>query len=156
MCLHVPFDTYCRWGFWNRAHTNNGVLDRAGLKNIKYILVHDVVNAETQELLALAMQTYHVPPGQERHEDIPTWPGVDFYISSEEGKATLGSPNGLAAGHFRKFSLISCCDDLTNAFAPVAQHKTQLGGNKYVYKVTVFADQSLFTQLLFWIKSVNE
>ena len=34
MCLHVPFDTYCRWGFWNRAHTNNGVLDRAGLKNI--------------------------------------------------------------------------------------------------------------------------
>jgi hypothetical protein len=126
------------------------------LKNIKYILAHDVVNEETQALLHLAMQTYEVPPGQERHEDIPTWPGVDFYMWSEEGKATLASPNGLAAGYFRKFSLISCCDDSTNACASVAQHKTQLGGNKYVYKITVWVDDNMFTQLLFWIKYANE
>ena len=150
MCLRVPFNT-CRWGFWNRAHSHG-----RDLKNIKYILVHNVVNVETQELVELAIQTYWVPPGQERHEEIPTWPGVDFYMWSEEGKATLGSPNGLVAGHFREFSLTSCCDDSTNVFVSVAQHKTQLGGNKYVYKVTVWVDDEFYTQMLFWIKNVNE
>lgn len=102
----------------------------------------------------MALDTLNVPPGEEPYDDIPEWPGLEFPIHSEEAKVILGSPNGLVAGHFRKFSSISCCDDSTNTFVSVAQHKTQLG-NKFVYKVTVFADQENgFTQLLFWIQDV--
>lgn len=45
-----------------------------------------------------------------------------------------GSPNGVAAGYF------------------LAQHKTQLGGNKYVYQVSVWKDRYGDEQMMFWVK----
>ena len=50
-----------------------------------------------------------------------------------------GSPNGIAAGFF------------------LAQHKRQLGGNKMIYKITVFKATHPITEdnlinLIFWVK----
>ena len=58
-----------------------------------------------------------------------------FDVETEEGKAMLGSPNGVAAGYF------------------LAQHKTQLGGNKYIYQVTVWSDREGDQQMMFWVKN---
>lgn len=32
------------------------------------------------------------------------------------------------------------------------QHKTQLGGNKYIYKVTLWNDADGDVQMMFWVK----
>jgi hypothetical protein len=53
----------------------------------------------------------------------------------------LESPNGIAAGFF------------------LAQHKPQLGGNKMIYKITVFkavqpVTEDDFPNLIFWVKNV--
>lgn len=50
----------------------------------------------------MALKSYKVPEGQERHKFLPRWPGIEFSIETPEGKAMLGSPNGIAAGYFRK------------------------------------------------------
>ena len=97
--------------------------------------MHDIVNDDTLKLIKMALKTYHVPEGQQRYTLVPRWPGLVFDIETEEGKAMLGSPNGVAAGYF------------------LAQHKTQLGGNKYVYQVTVWDDREGDTQMMFWVKT---
>ncbi|KAJ4347557.1 Mitochondrial import inner membrane translocase subunit tim8 [Ascochyta clinopodiicola] len=118
------------WAFWRRAHP-----DGANLDNINKFLVHDIVNDDTLRLIGLALKTYRVPEGQQRYNFLPKWPGLTFSIETEEGKAMLGSPNGIAAGYF------------------VAQHKTQLQANKYVYQVTVWKDQYGDEQMMFWVKN---
>lgn len=35
----------------------------------------------------------------------------------------------------------------------LAQHKTQLGGNKYVYQATVWKDRDGDLQMIFWVKT---
>ncbi|KAF3009504.1 hypothetical protein E8E13_003824 [Curvularia kusanoi] len=117
------------WGFWKRAHP-----DGAGLNNINKFLVHDIINPDTLDLMRLALQSYEVPEGQ-RYTYIPAWPGIEFDMETPEGKSMLGSPNGLAAGYF------------------LVQHKTQLGANKYVYKVTIWTDNVGSEQMLFWVKN---
>jgi hypothetical protein len=85
------------WAFWKRAHRND-----AGLNNIQKFHVHDAVNEETLRLIAMALKTYRVPDGDVRRTRLPKWPGLVFDIETDEGKAMLGSPNGMAAGYFRK------------------------------------------------------
>ena len=97
--------------------------------------MHDIVNDDTLKLIKMALETYQVPEGQQRYTLLPKWPGLVFEIETEEGKAMLGSPNGVAAGYF------------------LAQHKTQLGGNKYVYQVTVWSDREGDQQMMFWVKN---
>jgi hypothetical protein len=94
--------------------------------------VYDITNDETLELIKMALKTYQVPEGQQRYTFLPNWPGLVFDIETEECKAMLGSPNGVAAGYF------------------AAQHKTQLGGNKYVHQVTVCKDRDGDEQMMFW------
>ncbi|KAJ8106913.1 hypothetical protein OPT61_g9226 [Boeremia exigua] len=108
------------WAFWRRAHG-----DGQGLGNINKFLVHDIVNAETLRLIGLALKRYEVPDGQQRYKFLPKWPGLELDIETPEGKAMLGSPNGVAAGYFR---------------------------NKYVHKVTVWKDSDGDEQMLFWVK----
>ncbi|KAJ4311116.1 Mitochondrial import inner membrane translocase subunit tim8 [Neodidymelliopsis sp. IMI 364377] len=117
------------WGFWNRAHPGGANLDK-----INKFLVHDIANEDTLKLIKIALKTYKVPEGQSRYKYLPKWPGLVFYIETDEGKAMFGSPNGLAAGYF------------------LAQHKTQLGGNKYVYQVTVWRDSDGDEQMMLWVK----
>ncbi|KZM28677.1 uncharacterized protein EKO05_0009934 [Ascochyta rabiei] len=118
------------WAFWRRAHP-----DGANLDNINKFLVHDIVNADTLKLIELALKTYRVPDGQQRERYLPKWPGLVFDMETDEGKAMLGSPNGVAVGYF------------------VAQHKTQLRANKYAYQVTVWKDRDGDEQMMFWVKN---
>ncbi|KAJ4993438.1 hypothetical protein SVAN01_00986 [Stagonosporopsis vannaccii] len=106
------------WGIWRRRHP-----DGQNLGSINKFLVYYIVNPITNELVAEALRTYNLEPGQTRLIRVPQWPGVTFSMDSEQGVAMLGSPNGIAVGYF------------------LAQHKTQLGGNKYVTDVQIFLNE---------------
>lgn len=126
--LILNFANSCRWAFWKRAHKND-----AGLNNIQKFHIHDAVNEETLRLVNMALKTYKVPEGDVGRTRLPKWPGLVFDIETDEGAAMLGSPNGIAAGYFRKPQIcsVSLLSKLTLVI--VVQHKTQLGGNKYVH-----------------------
>lgn len=93
----IAFTNTHRWGFWNRAHP-----DGVGINNINKFLVHNVINSDILKLIKMALKTYQVPQGQQRYTILPKWPGLEFDIDEPEGKALLGSPNGMAAGYFRR------------------------------------------------------
>jgi len=82
-------------------------------KNLRYVFHSPVTNTEARWLINRAFQL----SGQE----LKTWPGVDFDIATDEGKALLSSPNGAGVAYL--------------LFA----HKRHLG-RKTISKVTVFAD----------------
>ncbi|EUC47215.1 hypothetical protein COCMIDRAFT_24834 [Bipolaris oryzae ATCC 44560] len=100
------------WAFWNRAH------DSKGLENTKYLFVAMIINKETNQHVKRALGTPSPP------KDEPDgWPGHNFNMDTDEGKALLGSPVGRWAGYF------------------LMQHKRQLGGNKYISNVRVFKSE---------------
>jgi len=101
------------WAFWNRVHT-----DAESLQNIKYLFVTMIINKETNQHVKRALGTLSPPK-----EDAEGWPGHDFSLETDAGKALLGSPVGRWAGYF------------------LMQHKRQLGGNKYISKVRVFKSE---------------
>ncbi|KAF3045874.1 hypothetical protein E8E12_002891 [Didymella heteroderae] len=117
------------WAFWKRAHKND-----AGLNNIQKFHVHDAVNKETLRPVNMALKTYRVPDGDVRRSRLPRWPGLVFDVEADEGKAMLGSPNGIAAGYF------------------LVQHKSQLGSNKYIFQVTLWMSNDGDVQIMFWVK----
>ncbi|KAH6639024.1 hypothetical protein C7974DRAFT_448848 [Boeremia exigua] len=117
------------WGAWRRKH-----LDGQNLGKIRKFMVHTIINDITMDLIDEALKTYVLAPGEIRLGYVPFYPGVTFDMNSEEGAAMLGSPNGIAVGYF------------------LAQHKTQLGGNRYVYKVQIFDQEHTdATYMVFWI-----
>ncbi|KAI8934288.1 hypothetical protein NX059_009028 [Plenodomus lindquistii] len=99
------------WGMWNRA----GPSDK---KDIKYFMVTQILNPTTRELITAAYKTLDTAQNQDK-----LWPGVEFSMESEGGQALLGSPVGRWAGYF------------------LMQHKTQLGGNRFISKVRVFKNE---------------
>ncbi|KAF1928401.1 uncharacterized protein M421DRAFT_92650 [Didymella exigua CBS 183.55] len=107
------------WAFWNRAWEKRSGKNR-DLGNINFFVVHNIVNEKTNQLIEKALQVYEPPEGQQRLTELPEWPGLILDVESEPGKALLGSPNGIAAGYF------------------LAQHKAEIGANKYVYQVQIF------------------
>ncbi|KAH7091636.1 hypothetical protein FB567DRAFT_436058 [Paraphoma chrysanthemicola] len=94
------------------------------LKGVRKFLSVNVINEDGQAIITKALGGFPEP-----------WPGKDFSPTTDAGKALLGSPNGIAAGFF------------------LAQHKTQLGGNKYISKITVFRADAVgnLPNLLFWV-----
>jgi len=100
------------WAFWNRVHQGEG------LDNIKYLFVMMIINKETNQHVKRALGTL-----SPQKEEAVGWPGNDFSMDTDEGKALLGSPVGRWAGYF------------------LLQHKRQLGGNKYISKVRVFKSE---------------
>ena len=112
------------WAFWNRAATAN-------IQNIRYFFVTMIINPETNRHIRRALKTLDPP-----REEVEGWPGVDFDMESEAGRALLGSPVGRWAGYF------------------LMQHKRQLGGDKYVSKVRVFKSEKpgSLPYLLFYVK----
>jgi hypothetical protein len=111
------------WGFWNRAWMHRPASERK-LGNINYFIVHNIANEETETLINKAMEVHVGDDGSHTGLTVlPKWPGLD-YVADEAGKALLGSPNGLAAGYF------------------LAQHKDEIGVNKYVYGIRVFASSA--------------
>ncbi|KAH7552921.1 hypothetical protein BM1_07894 [Bipolaris maydis] len=96
------------WGMWNRVSGHN-------LGGINAFLSFEVVNEETGRLIEMAME-------KNDHDEVPPWPGVRFNSGTEEYRALLGSPNGIAVGYL------------------LAQHKREMGGNKYVSQIIVFME----------------
>ncbi|KAI4949426.1 hypothetical protein J4E91_005165, partial [Alternaria rosae] len=83
------------------------------LWNIKLIGSLTVVNSETEKIIDRAMKRTAL-------DEVPVWPGVDYLYNTDSYLAILGSPNGRAVGYF------------------LAQHKSQLGGNRWVRVIRVF------------------
>ena len=79
----------------------------------EYIFRTPVENANTEALIQKALSNVK--------KELDLWPGVDFEMSTDEGKAILGSPNGAGCAYL------------------LLQHKAQLGV-KTISKVTVFQD----------------
>ena len=113
------------WAFWNRVHTN-----RRNFQNIRYLFVMLIVNPETTRHIERALGTLSPPK-----EDPERWPGHDFSMDTDAGKALLGSPVGRWAGYF------------------LMQHKRRLGGNKFISKVRVFKsdEKGNWPYLLFYV-----
>ncbi|KAH6060440.1 hypothetical protein HBI67_137360 [Parastagonospora nodorum] len=114
---------------WNQiaGGTNN-------LQNIKYFIAMQITNDETLEIVPRALKAMGVSDGQAK-----LWPGTGFTVGAENetekeaADALIGCHNGLAAGYF------------------LLQHKRQLGGAKYIWKVVVFKSDPGELQLLFYV-----
>lgn len=76
------------WGMWRHVHPSG-----ASLGNIKYFIVNQVVNTETQGLIAEALNVGGNPVAA-----LPKWPGMTWDIESPQGAALLGkkSSGGLS------------------------------------------------------------
>ncbi|KAL6707137.1 hypothetical protein ACN47E_004684 [Coniothyrium glycines] len=109
------------WGVWNRVASGN-------LQNVKYLMVTNILNASSRELVRDALSTLQPP-----QSEIKVWPGHEFSMESKGGKALLGSPVGRWAGYF------------------LLQHKAQLGGNRFISKVRVFKTNGFFPYLVFYV-----
>ena len=68
------------WCFWNRAQADPG---NGSIRHIKYFIVANLVNSETQRLVKRAVASL----GKEEPDN---WPGNDFSTDTEEGQALLG------------------------------------------------------------------
>ncbi|CAI9628672.1 unnamed protein product [Alternaria burnsii] len=115
------------WSLWHKI-----MWPDHPLSNIRKIFSLYITNEETNDIVEKAL-------GIGPTDDMKKWPGVNFDSTSDEGLAILGSANGRAVGYF------------------LAQHKHQLGGDKYVSKMTVFEDENEgnpHATILFWIDDV--
>jgi hypothetical protein len=108
---HIRSFSDITWAFWNRAAAGN-------IQNIKYFFVTTIINTESNRHIREALKTL-TPPRTEAE----LWPGSEFSMDTDAGKALLGSPIGRWAGYF------------------LMQHKRQLGGNKFISKVRVFKSE---------------
>ncbi|KAF2826906.1 hypothetical protein CC86DRAFT_416671, partial [Ophiobolus disseminans] len=117
-------------GFWHR------VASTTQLQNIQYFMSVSVVNEETELVIVpRALKAVGVTD-----RALKAWPGTDVTVGmdGEEGeaaKALIGSPNGLAPGYF------------------LLQHKRQLGGTKFIWKIRIFKDDGAlaYPNLLFYV-----
>ncbi|KAF1915344.1 hypothetical protein BDU57DRAFT_518268 [Ampelomyces quisqualis] len=108
---HIRSFSDISWACWNRAAAGN-------IQNIKYLFVTMIINTETNRHIKQALKTLKSPK-----EEAEGWPGSEFEMATDAGKALLGSPVGRWAGYF------------------LMQHKRQLGGSKYISKVRVFKSE---------------
>ncbi|KAF2014147.1 hypothetical protein BU24DRAFT_492854 [Aaosphaeria arxii CBS 175.79] len=109
------------WGQWT-LHTKGNV------GNVRYLISNAVTNVDTGPIIQRAIESVNASP-------LKKWPGVSFSSMSEQGRALLGSPNGIGLGYL------------------LVQHKAQLG-NKYVTRIDVFApDEGANPTMIFHIDS---
>ncbi|KAI4682266.1 uncharacterized protein J4E88_005156 [Alternaria novae-zelandiae] len=110
----------------------NKIRGKDNLGDIRKIFSLYIANEETQSIIdrALAKQNIKEPK---------KWPGTEIDPKSEEGLAIIGSANGRAAGYF------------------LAQHKRQLGKDKYISKINVFLtdkEDRPMRNILFYVDNV--
>ena len=99
------------------------------ISNLQHIFSSPFENAESQGIIARAMETTMEPP---------LWSSrKEYSMDTDEGKAILGSPNG------RGVTLL------------LIQHKAQLGERTTIEKVAVFGEAE-GTNLLFYVKMTDE
>ncbi|KAJ4367105.1 Mitochondrial import inner membrane translocase subunit tim8 [Neocucurbitaria cava] len=119
------------WAFWNRAHQDTTTTSNSNIQDIKYFFVTMIINPETNRHIRRALSSLSPPK-----DTADGWPGTEFDMQSEAGKALLGSPVGRWAGYF------------------LMQHKRQLGGSKVISKVRVFKSEKAgsLPYLLFYVE----
>lgn len=112
------------WAFWDRAAVT--IEQR---QNVRYMFVTMIINKETNQHIHRALS--------EAKFALDGWPGTEFSMDSEAGKALLGSPVGRWAGYF------------------LVQHKRQPGGNRWISKVRVFESEKegSWSYFLFYVES---
>lgn len=118
------------WGMWNRAGPNS-------VKDIKYLLVTQIVNPRTREIITQAYRTLSPPKSEHEY-----WPGIEFAMDSTGGQAILGEHttlSSLAVINIANGILGSPVGRWTGYF--LMQHKNQLGGNRFLSKVRVFKNE---------------
>ncbi|PSN67639.1 hypothetical protein BS50DRAFT_664959 [Corynespora cassiicola Philippines] len=110
------------WGAWQGAGSGN--------KDIKYFFALYVVNQDTRGIILRALGN--------RKKTLALWPGIDFDMESDEGKALMGSPNGIGIGYL------------------LIQRKPELG-TKFISKVRVWKQEPFenFAHMLFYIEEWN-
>lgn len=64
------------FGLWNRVAALNG-------NNIEKFVLMNVINENVEEIIKRALETVHV-------KDVQAWPGTDFDMMGDAGKALLG------------------------------------------------------------------
>ncbi|KAF2125300.1 hypothetical protein P153DRAFT_324467 [Dothidotthia symphoricarpi CBS 119687] len=118
------------WGLWNRVASKN-------LQHIEMFMVLSIVNEDTVD----AIIPRALEHAKEKADEVKPWPGTDFVFGEGDDEADdafyalLGSPNGLAVAYF------------------LIQHKLQLGGANFVYKVTIFRgeDEDANPNFIFYV-----
>ncbi|EOA92123.1 uncharacterized protein SETTUDRAFT_153104 [Exserohilum turcica Et28A] len=105
---HIGTPSDIAWAVWNRAGA-------ASIADVKYLVVTQIMNAASRELIRQALGTLQPPQSETK-----IWPGSDFTMDTTGGRAILGSPIGRWAGYF------------------LLQHKEKLGGNRFISKVRAF------------------
>ncbi|KAF9699865.1 hypothetical protein EKO04_002094 [Ascochyta lentis] len=112
------------FGMWNRVPSLNGQ------KIVKFMSVN-IVNEDAEEIIKHALQMVDV-------DEVQPWPGTDFDMTGDAGKALLGSPNGLGAAYF------------------LLQHHKQLGSIQSINKVklVICEDEGGDPCLIFYVGPV--
>jgi hypothetical protein len=117
--------------------------DEGVIPNLKYIIRSHIQNSDCVGILKSNILPTLRQKLNRKTLWVPTWPGVDFDIDSEEAKALLGTPNGSGITWL------------------LAQHKEELGC-KTVEKVTLWyspsvsrSDKEGIPSLLFHLKDVE-
>jgi hypothetical protein len=64
------------FGLWNRVAAPNG-------NKIEKFISMNVINEEAEEIIKFALETVHI-------DDVQPWPGTDFDMTGDAGKALLG------------------------------------------------------------------
>lgn len=79
------------WGGWYRG-SQPDTSNNKNVKNLKYLISLSVTNAESLSIIQRVLQS--------KNKATPSlWPGDKFDMTTDEGKALLGSPNGKRFGY---------------------------------------------------------
>jgi hypothetical protein len=74
---HIGSTSDIGWAMWNRAASD--------VKNLKYLVVTQVMNAGSREIFRSALGTLNPPQSEYK-----LWPGQDFDMNTSGGQAILG------------------------------------------------------------------
>ncbi|KAK7193565.1 hypothetical protein PSPO01_00238 [Paraphaeosphaeria sporulosa] len=114
------------WGGWYRG-SQPDTSNNENVKNLKYLISLSVTNSESLSIIRRALKAKNKVTAS-------LWPGDNFDISTAEGKALLGSPNGKRFGYL------------------LAQRKDDVGIKK-IDSVTVFRGKDHSNPILiFYVK----
>lgn len=75
---HIGTPSDIAWAVWNRAGA-------ASIADVKYLVVTQIMNAASRELIRQALGTLQPPQSETK-----IWPGSDFTMDTTGGRAILG------------------------------------------------------------------
>jgi hypothetical protein len=136
---HIGTTQDIAWAVWNRAGA-------ADIKDIKYLIVTQIVNPGSRDIYIKALNSLDPPQSEWK-----LWPGQDFGMDTVGGQAILGM-----FSNSTQYSLAA----LNSPGSPVGrwvgyfilQHKEKLGGNRFIDKVKLWQpDGQSFPYLLFYV-----